>query len=308
MKLNLNEGIHIQIGGEIGQFNTLPIEVLVKISENLQKLVKNIAIYELDSVYEIDHSNFNIELSGFNKGSAIPAFILTPRIKFTLADDGVIEQRKFVNERFNYLMNVADRGDYMELRNEYTSLIQRNAIVTSLSEFTNSAGTSPIAFAEITKSGQLRTISNVTRVKPKVLKALVVDVKNEDSIEEGFGVGTIKYYKSPSGKKRRRIVEDFEDSDAALSYSTNEIQFMGRVYELNATLNCRLEKEEDYFIIENNILDIVGTGENIEYAKLNFAEEFDYIFRRYNELNDNELTTRTRIAKDFINLIVKEIK
>lgn len=308
MKLNLIEGIHIQIGGETGKYNTLPVEVLVKLAENLQKLVKSIAKYELDTPYELDFSNFNIELSGFKKGSAVPAFVLTPRVKFTVGEDGVAEQRNFVNKRFNDLMEIADKGDYMKLKYEYKSNLQRNAIVTSLSEFTNSAGKSPIAFAEFSNSGEIKTVGNINRVKPNVLKELVVEIKKEESSDEGFGVGTIKYFKSSSGKKRKKIVEDFEDKEAVLSYSTNEIQFMGRVYVLNSSINCRIEKEDDYFVIEHSILDIVGTGLNIEYAKLSFAEEFDFIYKRYNELKEEELTSRTKLAKDFINLIVKEIK
>jgi len=126
-------------------------------------------------------------------------------------------------------------------------------------------------------------------------------------MEEEFGVGSIRYRTTKSGRIKKDIVADFKDHDAALSYSTNEIQFMGRVYILNAYLNCKLEKEDNYYVIENSLLDIVGTGKTIEYAKLSFAEEFDFIYSRYNKLTDKELTKKTLLARNFMNLIVKEI-
>lgn len=306
MKLDLNKGINIQIGGEVGRYHTIPIDVLVKVSQNLQKLVLDIAQNEIKTPYNIDLNNFKIELSGLGEGSVVPMFVFTPRVKFTMAgeDDGVPEQRKFVNNRFSLLMNIASKGDFQLLKKEYTDNKIRNTIINDLHDFTNSSGDSPMAFARITKTGKYRILGTIHRVKTKTLKELIVKIDDKTEVDEEYGVGTIRYRTTKGGGKSRHIVTDIKDHDAALSYSTKEIQFMGRVYELKATLNCRLEKEDGYFVIENNLLDIVGTGETIEDAKVNFAEEFDYIYKRYNELSEDELTSKVRTARDFLNLIV----
>jgi hypothetical protein len=306
MKLDLINGINIQIGGEAGKFNTLPIEVLIKVSESLQKLIQNIAHLELGSSHEIDLSNFKVEFSGFKIGSAIPMFMLTPRIAYTIKD--IDDQRKFVNNRFNKLMTIADNGEFNHLKDEYKDGFSRNQIVSSLSDFTNSAGNSPMKFAKFSKTGEIQTVSTIRRIKPKVLKNLLADIKKDElQIEEDYGVAKIKYSTYSDGRRKKKLMDEIRDHDAALSYTTDEIQYMGSVYKLNAHLNCKLEKEDNYYIIENNLLDIVGTGKSIEYAKLSFAEEFDYIYKRYNELKETELTQRTKMARDFINIIVKEI-
>jgi hypothetical protein len=55
------------------------------------------------------------------------------------------------------------------------------------------------------------------------------------------------------------------------------------------------------------MLDIIGTGESEESAKESFAVEFDYIFTRYNELPENQLSERLLKIKTIINLLVKSV-
>ena len=81
MKVNLSEGLNLRVEGEIGKYNTLPVEYLVKLAQNLQQLIQDIAQHQLEVDGSIDLSNFKVELSGFKIGSAIPEFMFTPRIK-----------------------------------------------------------------------------------------------------------------------------------------------------------------------------------------------------------------------------------
>ncbi|NOY51734.1 MAG: hypothetical protein GXO88_14370 [Chlorobi bacterium] len=309
MQLDLNKGVNLKIEGEAGKYSTLPIDVLIKVAENLQKLVQDIAKYEIDSPYNIDLNNFKIELSGFRHGSAVPAFKFTPRVKFTIdSNQDVVEQRNVVNGRFNRYMEIADNGDYSKLRNECKNNISRNAIVRSLGNFANSTGNSPMSFSKISSEGKVISISKVNKIKPKVIESLITKIEDlEAKSEDKFGVATIKEVTTKTGHKRRKIVDDIMDHDATLSFSFSEIQFMGRQYVLKGDLNCKLQKEEGYYVIENSILDIVGTGDSVEEAKMCFSEEFDYIYKRYNELKEEELTSRTKTARDFINLIISQI-
>ena len=75
----------------------------------------DIAKYQLEVDGAIDLNNFKVELSGFKIGSAIPEFVFTPRIK-TVTSGDVFEQRRFVNDKFDNYLKVANKGDYSEIK------------------------------------------------------------------------------------------------------------------------------------------------------------------------------------------------
>ncbi|MBK6993628.1 MAG: hypothetical protein IPH31_01390 [Lewinellaceae bacterium] len=102
--INLQTGIPFQIEGELGKHNTLPIENLIEIGQNLQELVRQLAIANISDAEAIDLNQFKIELSDFRPGSAIPVFMLTPR-EFTgnLTGD-VKKQKQIVNNAFVEIM------------------------------------------------------------------------------------------------------------------------------------------------------------------------------------------------------------
>ncbi len=74
MAIDLQKGISLKIEGELGKFQTLPIDSLTKIAESLQELVMSIAKYDLPTNEAIDLNNFKLELTDFQKSSAIPYF------------------------------------------------------------------------------------------------------------------------------------------------------------------------------------------------------------------------------------------
>ena len=78
-------------------------------------MLQDIARHQLEVDGAIDLDNFKVELAGFNIGSAIPEFIFTPRMKAVTSGD-VIEQRKFVNSKFDTYLKVANKGDYSEIK------------------------------------------------------------------------------------------------------------------------------------------------------------------------------------------------
>ncbi|MBC6426959.1 MAG: hypothetical protein GDA51_10955 [Ekhidna sp.] len=71
MAIDLQKGISLKIEGELEKFQTLPIESLIKIAESLQELVLSIAKYDLPVNEAINLSNFKLELTDFQKGSAV---------------------------------------------------------------------------------------------------------------------------------------------------------------------------------------------------------------------------------------------
>ncbi|MCW3107786.1 MAG: hypothetical protein JWQ09_2292 [Segetibacter sp.] len=91
------------------------------------------------------------------------------------------------------------------------------------------------------------------------------------------------------------------------SFVTDTIMFNNRTYNLSFPLRCKLEKEDDYFLIESEMLDIVGTGKTIDDAEKNFSEEFDFVYKRYNELPDNKLSDRIKRIKIILNSLVLKV-
>ncbi|MBN3036425.1 MAG: hypothetical protein JW861_12640 [Bacteroidales bacterium] len=49
MKIDLSKGVYIQIGGELGRYNSIPVDILIRFAEDLQRLVQDIARYDLPS-------------------------------------------------------------------------------------------------------------------------------------------------------------------------------------------------------------------------------------------------------------------
>ena len=81
-----------------------------------------------------------------------------------------------------------------------------------------------------------------------------------------------------------------------------------RNYMLKYPLRCLFEKEDDYFIIQSEMLGIIGTGLTEDDAENSFAEEFDFIYNRLNTLDDNSLTNHNRLIRIIITQIIDRIE
>lgn len=108
-----------------------------------------------------------------------------------------------------------------------------------------------------------------------------------------------------NGHENTEILEEYSDKKASLSYAPNIIVCGKNVYVLNYPLRCLLEKEEESYMIICEMLDIIGTGLSIDEAEESFAQEFDYIYQRYNQLSNDKLTKRLQEIKTILNIIVK---
>lgn len=303
MLIDLETGISLKIEGELGKNQTLPIDSLIKISQSLQDLVLTIAKYDIDSNESIDLENFKLELDSFTKSSAVPRFVFTKRINHTIYDNN--EQRKNVNLKINKIFSITNDGNYYQLKDLYPSAIIRNEIVKNLYEFTGSFNNSPV---KIFSNNNENDVYKIQKFKPEVKNNLLVkieDVKKEKINERAIAI--VRITKSGEEVKKKIIEEVFINSNNSLSYSPEIININGKQFVLKYPLRCLFEKEDDYFVINNEILGIIGTGKNLDDAEQNFNEEFDYLFKKLNSLNDNQLSKKMLIAKTTINNYVKEV-
>ena len=105
------------------------------------------------------------------------------------------------------------------------------------------------------------------------------------------------------GKAKPKILELFAEIKNPV-FTFAKIEFENTHYKLRYPIYCELIHEEDSYSLENKQLGIYAFGKTVDEAQSNFAEEFDYIFTRYNSLSDDELTQDVLTIKQFLNLIV----
>jgi hypothetical protein len=306
MKIDLSEGLNLRVEGEIGKFNTLPVEYLVRLAQSLQQLLQDIAKNQLEVDGAIDLSNFNVELSGFKIGSAIPEFKFTQRLKAVTSGD-VLEQRRFVNEKFETYLKIANVGNYDEIKKIVPQVRTRNIIVQDLYNFTTTFGNSPFSVVEY-KRRKIVPIYKIKKFKTEVKERLLTKITQSEELKEEFdAVAKIKVIKR--GNDTKRITKElFIGKHSDTAYSTDTIVYDTKTYILSSPLICKLEKEDNYFIIQSEMLGIVGTGLTIDDAEQNFSEEFHYIYHRYNELPNKEMGERVARIKNILNSIVLKIE
>jgi hypothetical protein len=125
---------------------------------------------------------------------------------------------------------------------------------------------------------------------------------------EKLMIGSIKVVKTNNGKTRKMIQEVYSKYQHSLSYAPETISAGGRKYTLNYPLRCLFEKEGNYYAVNNELLDIIGTGLSREEAEENFNEEFDYLYVRLNSLDDARLSDRLLRIKLMLNCFVKTVQ
>lgn len=306
MQVDLVKGLSLRVEGEIGKYNTLPIEYLVKLAENLQRLLQNIAKHQLEVDGAIDLDNFKVELAGFKIGSAIPEFVFTPRMKAVTSGD-VIDQRKFVNNKFESYLKVANKGDYSQIRKIIPQPTTRNIIVEDLYHFATTFGNSPVSVVEI-KRGKIIPIYKINKFKPEIKEKLLTKItESVETKEEYEAVAKIKVIRR-GGKITKSTKDIFDTKHGEPGYAFDTIVFNNKAYILAFPLRCKIEKEEDYYVIQSEMIDIVGTGKTIDHAEKSFSEEFHFVYNRYNELTDKKMGDRSRRIKTILNSLVLKVE
>lgn len=111
---------------------------------------------------------------------------------------------------------------------------------------------------------------------------------------------------SNKSKTRGDILDLFDNYKINSTWDLPLIKGKDRDYELKHTLSCRYSKDGDYITLENETLGIFAFGKTDQEAEDMFSEEFEFIYERYNSLNNDQLSDDVIFIKDFLNLIVKK--
>ena len=310
MKIDLEKGTYIEIGGELGMYNSLPIDILIKIAHDFQNLVLAVAKYDLPSDEPIDPNNFKLELVGFSKASAVPKFAYSQRAENKTGIHWKIHRDK-VNERLENLVEISNSGDYSQLKVVYPEPVKRNPIVKSLYSFANSFGSAPAQFVDYDEEDEeVIPLFKVNRFKQGVKDDLLAPPKQEEKepIESSDAVAKVKI-KTRGGKLvSHQMVDYFLNQNHSLDFAPTLIIAGERKYYLKYPLRCLFEKEEDYYVIQSEMLGIIGTGHTDDEAEQSFSEEFDYIYQRLYSLDDINLNNYNILAKSILAQIIEKIE
>ena len=306
MKIDLTSGINFEIGGELGKYKTLPLETLIEISKSFQDLVINIARHDVKTETSLDLNLFKLELANFSPGSAIPTFIYTPRIQSTLTDYEL--QRKQVDQSLDQILDISNTGDYLKIINFYPDAVTRNEIVEGVFNFRKSFGKSPVYVVDFDKQRRPTIVYKLHRFKPAVRDKLITKVEEISKIDKVYEP-IVKYKVSFDDLGIKHTKKLFQvDEHGEVTYKVQRVKVENRVYILHSPLLNQIEKEDNYYVIRNLLLDIVATGKTQMEAEMSFGEEFDYVYRNYNSYSDDQLTDRLKRIKIFINNMVNKIE
>ena len=316
MKINLEHGVFIQIAGTVGQYNTLPIDILVRLMENMQSLLQNLALSRLSGRESIDLNQFKVELCDFREGSgAVPKVKFTPRYQQQSVAADFAKQRAIVTTEFETLLGVAadprKLGEYLRVR--FKDIERRNSLINLYHAFTNAAGNSPMAIVAFEMDDKIEPIFPIRRMTIGQRDALLVNVKPIDPITEHEMFFRKIQITKVNGKitgKSKILAEYMVNAATEISYSFPTLTHEGRTYELYDLFHCKVDRDEEGgYVIKSEMLDIAGIGETEDAAASRFEEAFDALYRRCEEQTDDALNDEKQLRiRQMLPLLVKEVR
>lgn len=167
----------------------------------------------------------------------------------------------------------------------------------------------------LTIEGYFNYIGNITVTEAKdLLTRVKIVIPELDKIKTLLEY--VSYYNDNNLKEKTQYCVDInlKLENQLLLYLRNNlnenvmidtITLKSATYNFATPLTCNLTQEEDYFVIHNESLDIIGTGESVLDAEKSFYEEFDHTYRWLNECDNKELSNRLIAIKERINEITK---
>lgn len=308
MKIDLINGAYLEIGGELGRYHSLPIDVLIKISQDLQDLIKTIAKYELPDEELLNPDNFIIEIVDFKKGSAVPAFAFSQRSEYRVGPD-CTGHRIMVNEKFEKIAEIANSGDYKQLIELYPEPYRRNPIVENVYDFVNDFKTSPVTFVDYNKLNDTVTpIYKLNKFKAAAKRELMGEILDEEKAkrETEEVLGKVRISKTKKGI-RKKVLQTYP-KDYSMEYAPEVIICESTKYFLTKPLRCLFQSEENYYVIQCELLDLIGTGDSKDEAEVSFNEEFDYLYEKLNSLDDQHLSKHNQFVKSVFNNYVERVE
>lgn len=312
MNIDLHKDIYIQVDGEDEKKHVLRWDILKKIGDSTQELIKTIAKFSL-SAESIPDDLLVLEFTGFYPGSAVPAFKLREQNNdlFGITSKGFTQ----LNAEFDTIITSIDSGNFQAIADKYETPEVKNKVIDAVSNFTNAAGTKPMRIVKRTPANVLKfePIATIRKMKPEVKNKLIVPlletIELPSQIVSTEAVAKVIVSQTPKGRTRKKVNSYYTQKEATPALQFDSIEVPGKIYVLNnPVVFCITHDDGKSVVIENSMLDIYAAGKDIEEAKNDMAEQFDFTYTRLNELNNSQLSNHLIQAKNFINLLVNSVK
>jgi predicted RNase H-like HicB family nuclease len=266
------------------QVKLMQTKVVIKNIKNVRDALKE----QLSPrIIDLKYSSFSVGLSVDTMQKASLS-VLTPIWKKEFIDDFKNDVIDADLEREDELMRITKKYTPTERHQIYDPFIKATKNKNYYVIKTNKANKElskykslPVKKLEILLPGEIK-IKKEFEVTERIAKVDVLDGKR-------IKTNTIKL---------------FDQQFHSLPYSFDKIIYGENIYLLKQSLLCEYEELKDFVTIEHSILGIFAQGKTVDEAIEMFAEEFDFIFNRYNELPDDKLTDDVKFIKSFLNYIV----
>jgi len=305
MSIDLQKGISLKIEGELGKSNSLSIDKLIEISQTFQDLVFSLVKNDIAVEHGINLDNFKLELSDFAHGSAIPTFKLTTNIQTTI--HSYQTQKNELEVKLDDIFSIMSLGKYENLGKKYPDFDRRNEMIESVYRFSKSFNNSPVSLGTYNKNENIfKPDYTLIKFKKEVKNSLIIKVKKDNGATEETAFAEIKIT-TQNRKERKTVKSIVKEENHSLAYSPMELIVNNQLYRFNFPLRCLFKKEEKIFFVQNELIDIIGTGESQAEAELSFKEEFDYLFNRLKDFDENKLTKRMQNIKLGFHLYIESV-
>lgn len=253
-----------------------------KIKETFTPRIVNLAYSSFEVAISIDPVTYDNELiSGKNKTD----ILLEYKDEVMYADWVNPDFIARVKKKYNNEERVKIYEPFFEiLKNERTSLYLTDAKHTfkkKIPKITTNQKVQILNPKEI--------IREVPQYREVLAKIKVVEGRNYDQ----------KHLKA-------EVLSLFDEEPKCLAHSLNKLESQTFSYDLNFPLYVFREDIDNVVYLENQEYGLFAQGDTYVEALEMFKQEFDFIYNRYNELSDNELTVDVQIIKQYLNRIVKK--
>jgi len=240
-----------------------------------------------------------VDLKFESYGMSVTPNVITQRQNIPLIKNQG-EWKKSAFESYKSIVLESDYNDdeYLyEVSRKYTP-VQRQKIFRPIIDGIVNNERATTSFG-IGANSKLRTLSKPKQQsydllvpKPGQVEFTIEDVRTSLAMVEIKG-----------NKARPKVLELFEEVKNPI-YTFSKFTFEENTYELKFPIYCKMIHDNEGYSFENSELGIYVSGETIGEVQNAFFEEFDYIYRRYNELPDEQLTEDVLSIKSFLNIIV----
>jgi hypothetical protein len=225
----------------------------------------------------------------------------------------ITKEIQALNNDFNFVVRSINEGNFQKIADKYSEPSIKNEVINAVYDFSNSAGTKPVAIVKKinAKEGKFRQLAKVRKMTIEQKQMLITKpiLTTETKTSSSEAVGKFLISKSAKGKLSKKNVQLYTQKEATLTLRFDSIQAGSRLYELKGDLYFNMEEVKNKSCsIENKLLDIYAQGTTIEEAEKDMFDQFDFTYKRLNEVEDNKLSRHLLNAKKYINLIVDNIK